>query len=85
MIHKSVTFFTPYQALENKNLIITKKELQYYQNDLMNISNRYPNLPVSIYFPEDELSDSCSIDYNGNVFTGLFDKNKIGNLLLSFQ
>ncbi len=85
---KSLKIQLPYpkgRALENQNLIITQKELGYYQNELIKISNRYPNLPISIYFPEDELSDSCSIDYNGNVFTGLFDKNKIGNLLLSFQ
>lgn len=83
---KSLKIQLPYpkgRALENRNLMITQKELRYYQNELIGISNRYPAIPISIYFPEDELSDSCSIDYNGNVFTGLFDKIKIGNLLFN--
>ncbi len=73
------------RALGNHNLMITQKELKHYQNDLLEISNRYSTMPVSIYFPEDESSDSCSIDYNGNVFTGLFDKTITGNLFSNFQ
>ncbi len=84
---KSLKVQLPYpkgRVLENQNLIISQDDLEYYQNDLMKIANNYPSLPISIYFPEDEFSDSCSIDYKGNVFTGLFDNTKIGNLLLNF-
>ena len=69
------------RAKLNHQFFISESQLNVYLDNLSSIHDRHPNHNISIYLPEIDTEGHYSVNYHGDVFTGLFDRIYLGNIL----
>ena len=69
------------RAKLNHQFFISESQLNVYLDNLSSIHDRHPNLNISIYLSEKDTEGHYSVNYHGDVFTGLFDRIYVGNIL----